>query len=222
MSEQLKKQPVIPLRYSSTRGLRVLALLVMLGGVTLGMLIGLLFMASDCEPTRMMDTMSSLSGYISSHKLIIGGSAIAAVGIYMVGASTGLARLFFERVFKALLSPCVDLVPSSPKVNAVESRSGAKNVAFVHQEAVEHIVMQIVAETIEVPLEQIRRTGDFFEYGADSYSLNKVLSLIEQRLQVQIKADDIFDYSMLAQLAALITQRQQQGERQVAKNLVRR
>ncbi len=67
----------------------VLAFLLV--SVTLGMLTSLLFMASDCEPAHMMNTLRTLSEHLSSHALIMGGSTIAVIGISMAGAFIGLA-----------------------------------------------------------------------------------------------------------------------------------
>ncbi|HEU5383026.1 MAG TPA: hypothetical protein VFV38_47070, partial [Ktedonobacteraceae bacterium] len=70
---------------------RWLVLTLLLVSVTLGMITSLLFMASDCEPTKMMDTMRSLPEHISPSSLVMGGSTLAALGIGMVGAFIGLA-----------------------------------------------------------------------------------------------------------------------------------
>lgn len=70
---------------------RWLVLALLLVSVTIGMLTSLLFMASDCEPTKMVDTMRSLPEHISPRSLILGGSALAALAISMAGTFIGLA-----------------------------------------------------------------------------------------------------------------------------------
>jgi acyl carrier protein len=177
--------------FSRMTARRWLALALLLVCVTLGMLTSLLFLASRRDPTKMMGMLHS----VSSQSLMIGESVITALLIAIAVTVMGRAL-------------------SRPKRNdhfvsqRVESDTRAEDVSLAQLTVVEQILIQIVAEALGVSPEQIHRTGDFFEYGADSHSLNKVLSLVEQQLQVQIKADDVFDHPMLSQLAALITQRQ--------------
>src|SRR5258707_3190641 len=69
----------------------VLAFLLV--SVTLGMLTSLLFMASDCEPAHMMNTLRTLSENLSSHALIMRGSTIAVIGITMTWPTLSLPRV---------------------------------------------------------------------------------------------------------------------------------
>ncbi len=177
--------------FSRMTARRWLALALLLVCVTLGMLTSLSFLASRRDPTKMMGMLHS----VSSQGLMIGESIITAL---LIAIAVAVMRRALSR----------------PKRNdhfvsqRVESDTRAEDVSLAQLTVVEQILIQIVAEALGVSPEQIHRTGDFFEYGADSHSLNKVLSLVEQQLQVQIKADDVFDHPMLSQLAALITQRQ--------------
>src|SRR5258707_483663 len=76
----------------------VLAFLLV--SVTLGMLTSLLFMASDCEPAHMMNTLRTLSEHLSSHALIMGGSTIAVIGISMAGAFIWLGCSFVHTLIR--------------------------------------------------------------------------------------------------------------------------
>jgi len=86
--------------------------------------------------------------------------------------------------------------------------------AFTRRAAVEQTLMQMVARILEIPPEQVRSTGDFFEYGGDSRSLDTLLSAIARQWHVSISANDVFDHSVLVHLATLILHRQQQPERE--------
>jgi RND superfamily putative drug exporter len=89
------------------------------------------------------------------------------------------------------------------------------SVSLTQQAAVEQTLMQMVAQILEIPPEQVRGTGDFFEYGGDSHSLDALLSAIERQWHVRISANDVFDYSVIFHLAALILRRQQAKREEV-------
>src|SRR5579875_914234 len=57
----------------------------------LALLGSLLFMASDCEPAKMMDTIHALPEHISWHSLMTGVVLVVTIGMSMAGAFIGLA-----------------------------------------------------------------------------------------------------------------------------------
>jgi len=86
--------------------------------------------------------------------------------------------------------------------------------SLTQQAVVEQTLMQMVARILEIPPEQVRSTGDFFEYGGDSRSLDTLLSAIARQWHISISANDVFDHSVLCHLATMILHRQQQPERE--------
>ncbi len=95
-----------------------------------------------------------------------------------------------------------------------QATTPAKGLSLTHQAAVEQSLMQMVAHILEIPPEQVRGTGDFFEYGGDSHSLDALLSAVASQWHVQISANDVFDHSVIFHLAAIILQKQQEHERE--------
>jgi hypothetical protein len=99
--------------------------------------------------------------------------------------------------------------------SSIQEATAPTSGAFLTQQAaVEQSLMQMVAHILEIPPEQVRGTGDFFEYGGDSHSLDALLSAIARQWHVQISANDVFDHSVIFHLAAIILHRQQQAERE--------
>lgn len=99
--------------------------------------------------------------------------------------------------------------------SSIQETAAPTSGAFLTQQAaVEQSLMQMVAHILEIPQEQVRGTGDFFEYGGDSHSLDALLSAIARQWHVQISANDVFDHSVIFHLAAIILHRQQQAERE--------
>ena len=86
--------------------------------------------------------------------------------------------------------------------------------SLTQQAVVGQTLLQVVARILEIPPEQVRGTGDFFEYGGDSRSLDTLLSAIARQWHISISANDVFDHSVLCHLATLILHRQQQPERE--------
>jgi hypothetical protein len=95
-----------------------------------------------------------------------------------------------------------------------QATTPTKGLSLTHQAAVEQSLMQMVAHILEIPPEQVRGTGDFFEYGGDSHSLDALLSAVARQWHVQISANDVFDHSVIFHLAAIILQKQQEPERE--------
>ncbi len=115
-----------------------------------------------------------------------------------------------------LLMPTVQVAtaPTNGASLAQEATTSTNSASLMQQAAVEQALMQMVAQILEIPSEQVRGTGDFFEYGGDSHSLDALLSAIARQWQVQISANDVFDHSVIFHLAAIIQQKQQQTARE--------
>jgi len=96
--------------------------------------------------------------------------------------------------------------PSVPLV-ARATRSNAPS-----QAEVEGRLVQIIAHVFAVPKERIGRMSDIFEYGGDSQTLKVLLTLIEEQFHVRVRADEIWDHSIVYALAARITQKQKERE----------
>lgn len=73
---------------------------------------------------------------------------------------------------------------------------------------VETALMQIYAQTLEVPVEYVKGTTHFFEAGGDSERLQKLLRMVAQRLRVTLIPEEIFDHPVAYRLAAVIVQKQ--------------
>lgn len=100
----------------------------------------------------------------------------------------------------------------SPPVQ--ETASPTNSASLTQQAAIEQTLMQMVAHILDLPPEQVRGTGDFFEYGGDSHSLDALLSAIAHQWHVRLDATDVFDHSVIFHLATIILHRQQQSERE--------
>ncbi len=114
--------------------------------------------------------------------------------------------------FSLSLSPFQTEEPQMPLQQAQIALSEGKS--RTQQAIVEQTLIQMVARILEIPPEQVRSTGDFFEYGGDSRSLDTLLSAIARQWHISISANDVFDHSVLFHLATLILHRQQQPERE--------
>jgi len=73
---------------------------------------------------------------------------------------------------------------------------------------VELVLMQIFAQVLGRPTEQIKGISHFFESGGDTQALYALLAAIEERLHVRISPDDVFDHPILFRLAAVVMKRQ--------------
>ena len=80
--------------------------------------------------------------------------------------------------------------------------------------AVEQGLMEMVARILEMLPEQVQSTGDFFDYGGDSSSLDMLRSAIAHQWHVQVAAHEVFDHPLLCDLATHIVQRQQQAKQE--------
>ncbi len=73
---------------------------------------------------------------------------------------------------------------------------------------VELVLMQIFAQVLGRPTEQITGISHFFESGGDTQALYALLAAVEERLHVRISPDDVFDHPILFRLAAVVMKRQ--------------
>jgi fermentation-respiration switch protein FrsA (DUF1100 family)/acyl carrier protein len=121
-----------------------------------------------------------------------------------------------ERVY-ARAEECRDdrSLPGSEQIAPQQSAPFAARAARSNapsQAEVEETLVQIIAHIFAVPKERIGHMSDIFEYGGDSHTLKALLILIEEQFHVHVRADEIWDHSIVRALAARIIQKRKKRE----------
>ena len=115
---------------------------------------------------------------------------------------TSLSEIECPPLTEPLTEPSLSAIP--------EVDRDTEDLSFGRQAAIEQNLMQILSHILVLPPGQVQRTGDFFEYGGDSESLDALLSALEQQWHIGIEANDIFDHPVVLHLATVIAHRQRQ------------
>jgi acyl carrier protein len=77
------------------------------------------------------------------------------------------------------------------------------------QALLEQQLPHLFATVLEIPVEQVASSTDFFEYGGDSLAMAALLTAIEEQFKLKLAPDLIFDHPVLENLIAAITRSQQ-------------
>jgi len=133
--------------------------------------------------------------------------------------TTGTATtLHFDPTQVAQLSLQVDfqrgIVTIQTQAAETEAKQTIHNTGELEQCALTQALLEqqlphLFATVLEIPVEQVASSTDFFEYGGDSLAMAALLTSIEEQFKLKLAPDLIFDHPVLENLIAAITRSQQ-------------